>query len=69
MEDFKTTSLTMEKLRTKVWKIRIVCRTTTENFNKNEDSIVFSHDAIVNSIAEYNYMPEVGVTFLSYFRG
>ena len=29
---------------------------------------VFSLDAIVNAIAEFNYMPEENVTFSSYFR-
>ena len=36
--------------------------------NKNEDSGIFSQDAIVNSIAEFNYMPEEEVTYSSYFR-
>ena len=36
--------------------------------SKNEDSGVFSRDAIENAIAEFNYMPEEEVTFSSYFR-
>ena len=35
--------------------------------NKNEDSHVFSQEAIVNAIAEFNYMTEKEVIFLSYF--
>lgn len=34
--------------------------------NRNENSDVFSQDAIVNAIAELNYLPEEEVTF-SYF--
>ena len=36
--------------------------------NKNKVLGVFSDDAIVNAIAEFNYMPEEEVTFSSYFR-
>ena len=37
---------------------------------KNEDLGVFffSHEAIDNAIAEFNYMPEEQLTFSSYFR-
>ena len=35
--------------------------------NKNEDSGTFSQDAIINAIAQFNYMPEMVVTILSYF--
>ena len=35
--------------------------------NKNEDLGVFSQDAIVNVIAEFNYMPAKEGTFLPYF--
>ena len=36
--------------------------------NKNKDSGVFSQDAIVTAIAEFNYMPKEEVIFSLYFR-
>ena len=35
--------------------------------NKNGNSGVFSQDTIINTIAEFNYMPEEELTFSLYF--
>ena len=36
--------------------------------NKNEDLVVFSWDAILNAITEFNYIAEAAVNSSSYFR-
>ena len=78
MEDVKSTLLEILKQQAEQWKnyeqrleklkeLFVEQQREMLTSNKNEDLDIFSQDTIINVIAEFNYMPEEEVTFLSYF--